>query len=71
MIKLLNKLNISSILNMPVTFVTAFLDLNNIENRPNHKNTLFYIKKGIELLSFPHSFVVFIDKIIWINPRQV
>ena len=27
---------------MPVTFVTAFLDLNNIENRPNHKNTVFY-----------------------------
>ena len=46
---------------MPVTFVTAFLDLNNIENRPNHKNTVFYIKKGLELLSFPHSFVVFID----------
>jgi len=46
---------------MPVTFVTAFLDLNNIENRPNHKNTVFYIKKGLELLSFPHSFVIFID----------
>jgi len=46
---------------MSVTFVTAFLDLNKIENRPNHKNTLFYIKKGIELLSFPYPFYVFID----------
>ena len=47
---------------MPVTFVTAFLDLNKVEKRPNHKNTLFYIEKGIELISHPYSFAVFIDK---------
>ena len=47
---------------MSVTFVKAFLDLNTLEkNRPGDKNTSFYIQKGIELLSYPYSFIVFID----------
>lgn len=44
------------------TFVTSFIDLNQLENRRNDKKTNFYIEKGIKLLSYPYKFIVFIDK---------
>ena len=44
------------------TFVSCFIDLNYYENRPENKNTDFYIEKGNQLLSMPFQFIVFTDK---------
>lgn len=44
------------------TFVTSFIDLNNIENRRNDKKTTFYIENGLKLLSYPYKFIVFTDE---------
>jgi hypothetical protein len=57
MIKLLNKLN------MPVTFVTSFIDLNLLEDfRVEDKKLSFYLEKSKLLLKYPYNFVVFVDK---------
>jgi hypothetical protein len=44
------------------TFVTSFFDLNNFEDRREDKNTDFYVKNGLKLLTQPFNFVVFTDE---------
>lgn len=43
-------------------FITSFINLNENEKRPDHKNINFYLENGRQLLSNPYSFIVFIDK---------
>lgn len=44
------------------TFVSSFIDLNELENRPEDKKLSFYINNGIRLLSMKElPFVIFVD----------